>query len=287
MFLSEELMCAFFTTRKMLTTSVGNCTTLHDGKSLADYIFDINLRVEDIDVVTQRSYLDFCDFDAHIVALLQDPTFKPCPLDCLNEIRKARTKQNNPFGAIRRATLGGLDIAEAVQYTPYFCEERQSYFITQFEISEDIQSKSTELTEWLKYLLADPRVVDFPVTIKFFNPNETSFRKHSSDADSEVTEYDYLVPTKTLKSKQIVAKFSITLEVQLGQILVWRFRSKNCDVAFAIEINGDAVLPLRRYASCKEEILGVMQVPSSLNGKLWGGTAICEMKFENKYAGVL
>jgi hypothetical protein len=41
-------------------------------------------------------------------------------------------------------------------------------FIAQFEINEDAKSKSTELTDWLKDLLADPRVVDFPVNIKFF-----------------------------------------------------------------------------------------------------------------------
>lgn len=269
----------------VFSLEIGDRRVLNDGSSFADYIYDLHIHFDNADTVVERSYLDFCDLDSHIQSEVHHSIDLPeCPLLGSAAIRKQHSKSNDPFGAIRRATMGGDG---TIEYEPIFTDDRLSYLVSTYEVEEDVDAIPLDLTTWMKQLVMEPSVLQLTAMAKFLNKEEKSFRKNSEGIDRELTEYDFLVPKKNMKSKQLMSKFSIPVEVQMGDILVWRFKSKSSDVAYSIEINGDNVLPLRRYASSKEEVLGVMQVPTMIGGKEWNGRVVCEMKFENKYAGML
>jgi hypothetical protein len=267
---------------------VGKCRGALDGSSFADFTYDVHVQFDDVKYLLERSYLDFCDLDAHIRAEIPYNVDIPdCPLIGASVIRKQRMKSSDPFGALRRATIGGVDLTPAEkEYSPHFAEDRTCYFRNAFEAEEDIESKTPQLAAWFNHIANEPAVLQLNTMAKFLNKEEKCFRKNSEGIDRELTEYDYLVPKKSIKAKQLMSKFGFPVEVQVGDILVWRFRSKSNDVAYGIDIGGEPVLGLRRYASSKEEVLGVMQVPDVVGGRALSGRAVCEMKFENKYAGV-
>lgn len=258
-----------------------------DGSSFADYVYSLHVRIDNsFDSVLERSYLDFCDLDAHIRAEVHSLDIQQCPLLGANAIRKQKVKPSDPFGVLRRATIGGEVATSSKEYTPLFADDRNSYMISLFDVDEDIQSKIQDLTEWMAHIMRKPAVLELTAIARFLNIEEKCFRRCPVRPDREVSDYDFLVPQKSLKSKQLLTKFVLPIEVCHGDILVWRFRSKPHDVAYGIDVGDAQILPSRRYASGREEVFGMMQVPDMLNGQPWTGKAVCDIKFENKYAGV-
>lgn len=269
------------------SVKVGKCRGTVDGSSFADYFYDVHVHFEDAEYVVERSYLDICDLEVHLrIEIPFHEDIPECPLIGSTVIRKQKMKSSDPFGALRRATIGGDLISVEKEYSAYFADDRTCYLRNAFDVEEDIESKTLELDAWFHDIFHRPAVLELNSIAKFLNKEEKSFRKNSDGIDRELNEYDYLVPKKSVKSKQVMSKFTIPVEVQVGDILVWRFRSKSNDVAYGIDINGEPVLGMRRYASSKEEVVGIMQVPDVVGGKALAGRAVCEMKFDNKYAGV-
>ena len=281
-----------------------NLTILNDGQSYIDYNFNISLTIDNISFQIQRNYLDICDLETHLLKYLSSSSSSSpmieFPLIGGLLIKRNKNKLNDTFNVLRRVASGSSastitntatnitnnDNSELINYISYFNEDRQAYFLSTLESIEDIPSKINDLIKWFQQLFASPRILELYIFAKFFCIEENLFRKNSSEIEMEITEYDYIVPKKNYKTKQILTKFSIPIEVQIGQIIVWRFRSTKFDIAFSIDISGHSILSSKRYASSREEITGVIQVPSIIAGNTWSGTAICEIKFENKFAGV-
>jgi hypothetical protein len=304
--------------------TIAPATVISDGTSYADYIYDLHLHLNSQDIHLQRSYLDFCDLETHLLKFILFNQISPCPLAAASLIRKSKQNKmssNDPFSSILRATSGNDSQDAASQsYEAYYSEDRSSYLISNYSplsspppsstasqstssipptpasastslplTSEDIPNKHTDLLLWLQQLFTFQNIIQIFPFLKFFSNFELNYRQNSSVSDTEVTEFDFILPKKGEKNKQILTKFSLPFEVQFGQIIIWRFRSLKNDISFSIDLFGEPLLVSKRYASSREDITGVMQIPAIINGKQWGtmnGTCICEVKFENKYAGV-
>jgi hypothetical protein len=308
---------------KAFSLTIDPATVLSDGNSYADYIYDLHLHLNSQEIHIQRSYLDFCDLETHLMKFILSNQISPCPLVAASLIRKSKqnkTLTNDTFTSILRATstTNGNDSQEL--YEPYFSEDRSSYLLSNYSfpssspsppssssstssstIFDEIQNKNSDLLIWFQQLLTSQSIIESLPFLKFFSPYEMNFRQNTESlpldltttmTTHQVTEFDFILPKKNEKNKQILTKFSLTFEVQVGQIIIWNFRSFKNDLSFSIELSGEPFLVSKRYASSREEISGVMQIPAMINGKQWsvgtagGATCICEVKFENKYAGV-
>jgi hypothetical protein len=100
-------------------------------------------------------------------------------------------------------------------------------------------------------------------------------------------EYSFLLPDKHIKTKMVLSKHTEKIEVQRGQIVLWRFSSSKADLAFSVDLNGRSLLGAKRYTSAGDEIFGSLEMTPSTSGVgNLVGNGLCELKFDNKYTKV-
>jgi hypothetical protein len=247
-----------------------------DGTSFADHNFTLVLKSKDSSVEHSvvRSYLDICDLELFLTATFPDFIIAPCPLiGGQLIIKKLKANKNDPFvSSIRRLSMITSDNnnnnTETIEYDSYFSEDRTSYIISKYEIDENINNLIPLLTQWFNNFFRETRyitIIESNIFAKFFNDEDECYRKLSSDKYNEITEYDFLLPIKLMKSKQVITKFNIPFEVHAGQLLAWRFYSINYDINFSIYLNNEILLENKRYLNGKnEEVINKIQIPAAI-----------------------
>jgi hypothetical protein len=185
------------------------------------------------------------------------------------------------------------------QYTPIFGGDRDQYLKLKFDESvgkENLLFKSTELGVWMLQVLREPAILESASFAYFFSTAEKCYRRQnletiggsgSGSGSESVSEYTFLLPPKHIKTKTVLSKHTEKIEVQRGQIVLWRFTSSKNDMAFSVDLDGRSLLGAKKYPSSGDEIFGSLEMtPSTAGVGNLVGNGLCELKFDNKYAKV-
>jgi hypothetical protein len=270
-----------------------------------------------LQIKSTRSLLDFCDLESRLMKPLVlhnllSP-FHNITVGICNkhqeDLRRHRREEHSGHNLASKLISLGLGaegggssssadpLLEHFQHQPIFAGDRDQYLKAGFSSAvgeENLMFKSTELGVWMLQVLQEPSILDTESFGLFFSTEEKCYRRQSLEASShdaslsEITsDYAFLLPSKYMKSKTVLSKHTEKIEVQRGQVVLWRFTSAKHDLGFSVDLNGRALLGAKRYPSASDEVLGSLEMASSTAGVgNLVGNGLCELKFDNKYAGV-
>ena len=264
-----------------------------------------------------RCLLDFCDLEGRLWKLLAGHNL-PSPFHNITvgiekkhfewkQMKKAEIAGHNittkfiNFGKTTGANISTFEVNSEKQhsfrYEPIFGGDRELYTKANYEKEmgdENFILKSSELQVWMQQLINQPDILDCDDFGMFFCPEEKSFRRQNIDLDEidrdTISSIDYalLLPSKHIRTKTLLSKHTEKIEVQRGQIVLWRFSSSKSDVSFAVDLDGRSLLGAKKYPSSSEEVFGSLEMVSSTAGVgNLVGNGLCELKFENKYTKVV
>lgn len=293
----------------VLDVEVSPCRLLNDGSSYEDCSYQIRLQCTDMfgerkQFRSTRNLLDFCDLECRLMKVLTDLNLLSPFHELTMAVRRMYMEEQkkddhnlaNRFLNINLGhDLSNKEQLETMQYRPLFGADREKYARTMFDESlsqNDLIFKSTELKGWLVSLLNEPEVLDTISFGLFFSEEELCYRKQNIDNGETCPEnhsdYAYLLAPKHMKTKTLISKHIEKIEVQRGQIVVWRFSSKFHDLAFSVDLNGRSLLGPKKYPSSSQEIFGSIEMTSSTSGVgNLVGNGLCEIKFDNKYSKMM
>jgi len=271
-----------------------------------------------------RTLLDFCDLESRLMsALAEHNLLSPFHTITMGIVQKhlewrhqkrdeGGNKLANKFISLGigpeqdagggsqtdLATASSSQLMQNFQHSPIFGGARDLYLKSKFDESigqENLMLKSTELGVWMLQVLREPSVLESPSFASFFSTAEKCYRRQQLEAGigadgpgEAVTEYSFLLPVKHLKTKTVLSKHTEKIEVQRGQIVLWRFTSSKNDVAFSVELDGRSLLGGKKYPSSREELFGSLEMVSSTAGVgNLVGNGLCELKFDNKFAKLM
>lgn len=120
----------------------------------------------------------------------------------------------------------------------------------------------------LLQVLQEPNILESIDFCLFFSTEEKCYRRQSLESASIgsgcgdiAPEYSLLLPSSHIKTKTVLSKHTERLEVQRGQIVLWRFSSSK-DMAFSVMLNSRSLLGAKRYPSASGDVVGSLEVTS-------------------------
>ena len=262
----------------MFSVKVVEGSFAKDGASFADFEYQVLVTADDSNFSLKRNFLDFCELESLLRNTFPDASLPSCrSLETMHSWRATSKSPRSSLDSLRRATLGGGD--NDLPCDTYRMSRNRYLVAAGVAPIFSIERSVADLNIWIQALIQLPCVLKCRTFAMFLCSSIEPYRTQSDHALTDVNYIDYLLPAKLLKSKQVITKFSLPLEVQSGQLVVWRFISKPYDISFSVDFNGEYLMDPVRYLSGKEHC-GCVAVPAATD---YMNTGICEGRWENKY----
>ena len=221
-------------TEQSIVLEVVGYELIGDNSGADNHIFTIQCWVLQNVFTIERSYANFCDFDARLHRKYPKSDIPHFPLAASLTPRILNTviHPGNKKGSIRKAENS----------------------------AEIVSQKKGSLSTYLMALLNVPEIT-------LSNDLVTFLDVESDDGDdinqSSLSPIEYILRNEKPQTVKVIRKRAVTVAVSEGQYIAWRFFTKGKDIGFTVQIDSKDMLPYQRYNSHEETIEGLIEVPKS------------------------
>ena len=254
-----------------------------DGLNYSDHYYVVEVKVKELMYSVDRSVLDFVDLDRRLrkrfgSIKLDSLPFKDGVLEALTGELKSLDEVNKEKGS--GGDRGDPDSsfsptrAESVSYTGEEVKQRARSRSTLFggaaKLSKPVQVASTDrmdrkvisLTRYLEGLLRHHEFIVAEEFHQFFDEEAPSMFISPSSLEP-LTIHDLLLLDEPVYKCIVRKKEEVVIEVEPGQLVLWKFGTADFDIAFGIDLNGEAKIKPSRYNSHFKPVCGTLLVQGS------------------------
>jgi hypothetical protein len=255
----------------------------NDGLNYSDHYYVVEVKVKELMYSVDRSVLDFVDLDRKMrkrfgSIKLDSLPFKDGVLEALTGELKSLDEANKEKGpgGDRESDSSSFSPtrAESVSYTGEEVQQRarsrSSLFGGAAKMSRPVQVASTDrmdrkvisLTRYLEGLLRHHEVIVADEFLLFFDEEAPSMFVSPSSLEP-LTIHDLLLLNEPVYRCIVRKKEEVVIEVEPGQLVLWKFGTADFDIAFGIDLNGEAKIKPSRYNSHYKPVCGTLLVQNS------------------------
>lgn len=259
-----------------------------DGEAYEQHYFVIQVADGKEKYVVDRSYVDFVILYRNLKKCYMGSNIPELPLRGTSQIEAVLTKEAPSLADVRkRVSKDPLLVSSRISMDSIKRRSlRQNSISLQPSTRTDnalfpIPEESVEIISAM-----GPILTLFLVDLTCHHELLVSDDLHSF-LDEEVTDllvpiipptltaFDLALLNQSLRSTVVSKQEEHRFKVAPRHVVVWRFSTQNYDIAFGVEVNGQARIPLTRYRSQDQPICGAMYIDQYSD---------CILHWDNSYA---
>ena len=135
--------------------------------------------------------------------------------------------------------------------------------IRRIDNTEVIQQKKMPLTLYLQHLLTIPEILQSDMLLAFLDEESPDGELQDEDKlNATVSSIDLLVKDETPIQKRVLRQHVVSLFVEEGFVIVWKFSTKSHDIGFSVGFNETEVVTYQRVNSHIRPVTGLFEVPA-------------------------
>ena len=253
-----------------------------DTQIYCDHQFTIRVCIQNIQhvYVIKRSYSAFCYFDALLRRKYPRSKLPTLPLlgKDQNQYQKkglmlagggsAASGQQQPESFIKaavgdlRSSMAALENGSANDSLSGGRESAGRRSIRRIDNTEIIQHKKVPLTIYLQQLLAIPEILLSETLLAFLDEESAEGEILDERQQAMLTPIDLLIFDEVPVQKRVLRQHPVSLNVEEGFVIVWKFHTRNHDIGFSVQFNKADCLAYQRVNSHVKPVTGLFEAPA-------------------------
>ena len=154
--------------------------------------------------------------------------------------------------------------------------------IRRIDNTEVIQQKKMPLTLYLQHLLTIPEILQSDMLLAFLDEENPDGELQDEDKlNATVSAIDLLVNEETPIHKRVLRQHVVSLFVEEGFVIVWKFSTKSHDIGFSVGFNEAEVVTYQRVNSHVRPVTGLFEAPAKGQVKITFDNTYSRMHTKN------